>query len=240
MWNKELIVREGVRSDAHEQAKNAILVERTAPGLHEYLMERLLTRYVKPGDKVCELGAGSGAAAMRIASLGAEVTACDALVPAAPPVPFIAIDLDRDEAVEKLGKNAWDLVIAIEVIEHLESPVGFLKQLAALMNVNGLAVITTPNMESIANRGKFALRGRLRMFDSSDDPTHISPIFRELLIERYLRRANLVLVEEMTYPEDGFVVGRRMFRNVLNVFGAWLGPLGLAGDNRILVLRKGQ
>jgi len=126
-------------------------------------------------------------------------------------------------------------VTAVEVIEHLESPVAFLRNVAALLAPGGVAVITTPNVESLHARVKFLLKGTLRLLDEHGDPTHLSPIFLDLLRRQLLPRAGLVLVEATTYPPGGFRAGRRLYKLVTRP----LGPLlrgSLAGDNHVLVL----
>ncbi len=212
------------------------LEERTAPGLHDFLAREVLSRYA-PGARVVDLGAGSGALARRLADMGAEVTACDqAPVRAGPGVRFVPLDLDRPAFSEVVGRRVWDLVVAVEVIEHLEAPLAFLREVAALLAPREVAVITTPNLDSLPARGRFALKGSLRQFDRWGDPTHISPIFWPLLQERYLPQAGLSVAEHLFYPPLGFVVGRPLYQRALRPWGRLLAAAGLAGDVHVLVL----
>lgn len=215
------------------------LIERTVPGLHDFLMEKVVGNYLSPGCRVVDLGAGSGALAVRLEALGAEVTACDQIVPEDPPIRFMQLDLDRPSGRDGLPTGIWDCVTAVEVIEHLESPTGFLRQIAALLSPTGVAVITTPNLDSLSSRWRFALRAKLRMFDEWGDSTHVSPIFRDLMQRHYLPRAGLRIVEEITYPATGFVAGRKLYRDLLRPAAGWLGKRGLGGDSRIWVVAHG-
>jgi 2-polyprenyl-3-methyl-5-hydroxy-6-metoxy-1,4-benzoquinol methylase len=49
----------------------------TMPGLHEYVVNEVLPRFVKPGERAIDLGAGSGALAVRMQKFGWDVTAAD-------------------------------------------------------------------------------------------------------------------------------------------------------------------
>jgi SAM-dependent methyltransferase len=205
-----------------------------APGLHQFLLSNVIGPRVSSGMKAIDLGCGSGDLALAVEKLGASTTGADREPPIGLSLRVEAVDFDRDDLVEHLG-TGWDMVTAVEVIEHLESPIGFLRQIRSLLGPDGLAIVTTPHTASLPARGKFAVTGRLRMFDRADDPTHISPIFRSLL-PRYLERTGLRLVEERLYPPAGFVVGRPMYQRAMRPLGRWLGPRSLAGDILIMVL----
>jgi 2-polyprenyl-3-methyl-5-hydroxy-6-metoxy-1,4-benzoquinol methylase len=49
----------------------------TNSGLHEFVGERVLARYARPGVRAADLGAGPGAMAARLRSLGCDVVAVD-------------------------------------------------------------------------------------------------------------------------------------------------------------------
>ena len=217
---------------------SSVLLERTVPGLHDFLAERVIARHATPGAKACELGAGSGAFSRRLTVAGFDVTACDVTVPDNPPVPFVRADLDTGLLPHAFEPEHFDLVIAIEVIEHLEAPVAFLRTVASLLAPGGTAIITTPHLDSLPARIRFALKGTLRMFDRWGDPTHISPIFRSLLVDRYLPRAGLVPIEIVTFPESGFVAGRSAYRKVLRPLSRLLAKRQLAGDCLVVAVRR--
>lgn len=212
------------------------LTERTVPGLHDFVFASLIDGMER--GKVLDLGAGTGAFAQRLAGAGFDVTAVDRDGTGFQAgVDFRAVDLGVAGWESELGPGQWPLVVAIEVIEHLEAPIAFLRSLATLLGEGGHAVVTTPNVDSLPARAKFLLRGKLRMLDEHGDPTHISPIFWDLLTRQYLPQAGLRLVHASTYPPGGFVAGRPAYRRVL----ATARPLlerrpRLTGDNHVLVL----
>ena len=139
-----------------------------------------------------------------------------------------------------VGVERFELVTAVEVIEHLESPVRFLRNVRRLLSPGGAAVITTPNVENAPARVKFLLTGRLRMMDQAGDPTHISPIFFDLFVRQYLPRAGLRLERHSLYPASGYKVTRARYAWLFRVTSALLPGETLVGDNHVLVLRPGD
>jgi 2-polyprenyl-6-hydroxyphenyl methylase / 3-demethylubiquinone-9 3-methyltransferase len=96
-----------------------------------------------------DVGCGAGLLAEPLARLGAEVTAIDA----APELIEVAkghaagagLKIDyRATAVEKLS-GTFDLVTAMEVVEHVADPKAFLASLAARLAPGGLLILSTPN-----------------------------------------------------------------------------------------------
>ena len=101
------------------------------------------------GRTALDVGCGAGLLAEPLARLGAKVTAIDA----APQVIAVARDhaagqglaIDyRHAAVEELDGH-FDVVTAMEVIEHVADPQAFLHSLAARLAPDGVLVLSTPN-----------------------------------------------------------------------------------------------
>jgi 2-polyprenyl-3-methyl-5-hydroxy-6-metoxy-1,4-benzoquinol methylase len=217
------------------------LIERTVEGLHDYLEHCVLPRSRRPGQRAIDLGAGSGALAIRLERLGYDVLAVDTDRPSfEAQVVFCAVDLNESGFADALGREGFALVTAVEVIEHLQSPIAFLQGVRALLADDGIAVVTTPNLDSLPARVKFLVKGKVRMFDERGDPTHITPILWDLLVRQYLPCSGLRIVEQHLYPPDGFLSGRPAYRRALNLVGPWLTRCGprLVGDNHVLVLSR--
>lgn len=178
-----------------------ILVERTLPGLHEHLVPRI----PKPErvSSVLDIGCGTGAWLARLRDngyrglVGADL---DTSQFAAAGIRCIRADLDADEL--DLDEASFDLVTAIEIIEHLHNPGRLLLHASRLMRADGRLLLTSPNVESALARLKFLMTGRLKHFDRYGDPTHVSPII-ESCLARMLSRYGLTIDRSWGYPEDG-------------------------------------
>ena len=212
-----------------------LLEERTISGLHDFLGP-ILKRYAIPGGRAIDLGAGSGALAVRLRDLGYEVIALDMNSEKyKADIPFIHLNLNNPD-FSPLGNGVFDLVTAVEVIEHLESPIAFLRHIRSWCKPGGMALITTPNMDNVPSRFRFLLTGKLHMMDEKV-PNHISPIFYDLFIRQYLPRAGLKLVEHHFFPENGYKVSRKSYSWIFRLIARLLPGNTLLGDVHVFVLK---
>lgn len=174
-----------------------------ASGVHEEVAN-LVVKFV-PEDKrksarVLDLGAGNGALALRMADLGfTDLTAWD--LDAHPlegldGVSVEAVDLDTDFGNDPEAKGAFSVVLAVEIIEHLENPYHFARELERVLAPEGIAIITTPNIESAIGRLKFLRLGEHRWFGEVcyEESQHISALTMWQL-EVALDRAGLKIIE---------------------------------------------
>lgn len=101
------------------------------------------------GRTALDVGCGAGLLAEPLARLGARVTAIDAsaeLVAAASAhASGQGLDIDyRALPVERLD-GTFDLVTAMEVIEHVADPMAFVSALSERLAEGGMLILSTPN-----------------------------------------------------------------------------------------------
>ncbi len=209
----------------------------TNKGLHDFVGQQVLPHFVRPGLKAADLGSGPGAMAARLSEMGCDVIAADQSANGfAPKLPHHSVNFNQPEFASKLGERAYGIVTAIEVIEHLESPIGFLRSVGRLLSPGGIAVLTTPNVDSFPARFKFFLTGKIRTMDEHSEPTHISPIFFDLFRRQFLPLAGLRLRQHLLFPPDGFQLSRKTVAFSMRLAASVLSGESIIGDNHIFVL----
>lgn len=142
------------------------------PGLHAYVAD-ILSKHVPVPASVLELGAGSGALSMRMADIGYTVTATDAVLENFRPhdhIHFLQVDLD-----ERFSDNfaeQFDVVVAVEIIEHLENPMHVFREVSRLVKPGGMFLMTTPNVNNPVSAALFCRFGHHLWFSERDRGFH--------------------------------------------------------------------
>jgi len=166
--------------------------------------------------------------------------------------PTIAVDIDRGDYQRSGHSSApfvWanlddalpdlplpiDGAVGIEVIEHLENPLRFLRQVADLLPDGGWFVVTTPNILSLSSRLEFLVRGKEFGFSDLDYETngHISPVSLTQL-RRLGTRVGL-RVEVVTYNVGRIPLPK--VRRRVELGGRW-SRSELLGESLIVKFRK--
>lgn len=133
--------------------------------------------------RILDLGAGEGYVCQLLRERGyTAVDACDYLEDnfKVKEVPFHKADLNEHIP---LPDGTFDCVISIEVLEHMENHVRFIKEAMRVLKPGGIAIFTTPNVLSLPSRWHFMLYGYTDCAPRPLDPTceeyfmqHINPI----------------------------------------------------------------
>jgi hypothetical protein len=102
----------------------------------------------------------------------------------------------------------------------------------------GIAILTTPNVENVAGRLKFLVRGEVRAMDRNS-PEHITPIHLELFARQIVPASGLVMLRHFVYPPNAFpLTGRRWMIPFFRLLMPLLRGPALAGDTHFFVLQK--
>lgn len=120
------------------------IFKRAATSLHQHVL-----RYpVRPGMSVVELGAGQGHISRVFHQRGAVVLAVDLVrPPQAFPFPFIEHDLEGGFADSILAERGpVDLVIMLDVIEHLAEPERAIHDVWRILKPGGVLLLSTGNV----------------------------------------------------------------------------------------------
>jgi SAM-dependent methyltransferase len=149
------------------------------PGTHEAVQDAVRRL---PRGALLDAGAGEGAFSLWAREQGFHVTAMDSA-----PEFFQASDVvcqggNLDEPWP-FDSRSFDVVVAIEVIEHVENHYHFLRECCRVVRPGGRIVISTPNCHSLESRWNYMLTG---FEDSAPRPidhrrpdlsmAHINPI----------------------------------------------------------------
>jgi SAM-dependent methyltransferase len=148
------------------------------PGLHEYLFAQV-SKHRQSRGEVLDLAAGTGAMSLRLSDHGFQVTATDYVCEnfrLHDSVPFFACDLNDDFSKGREGQ--FDMIMASEIIEHLENPRHFARQCFKLLRHGGKLVLSTPNVDCVASIVSTLRTGTFQWFGDVEYSRdgHITPL----------------------------------------------------------------
>ncbi len=133
------------------------------PRVHEAVLD-IVREKLSPGAHVADLGAGSGALSVRLQDHGYRVTALDSNTEGMA-AGIDSVEIDVTDLSASVGEHVFDASLAVEVIEHVDSPVELLRNMIKITKPGGIILISTPNVLHPYSRLKFLLRGTLWHFD---------------------------------------------------------------------------
>jgi SAM-dependent methyltransferase len=184
----------------------------SAPATSRRVLD-LLSDIDWPGARIVDVGAGRGhfvrlvAEALRARDLDADdrVFACD-VVPESFEVEEISCRPIAADGRLPFADGQFDAVVSIEVIEHVEDPFFFWRELARIAKPRATIVVTTPNVLNVNSRLRTLFTGFPLLFDplplDRHDPRrlggHIHPLTPYYLAYGALRAG---LIEPSFHPD---------------------------------------
>jgi 2-polyprenyl-3-methyl-5-hydroxy-6-metoxy-1,4-benzoquinol methylase len=200
--------------------------------IYRMVSDALSSRHLG-GGVLLDVGCGVGRLRQYVSGqfgryLGADVVRYEDLPP---DVDFCLVNLDAQRV--ELPDNAADVVAAVETIEHLENPRGFMRELVRLVSPGGWVVVSTPNQLSLLSKLTLVLKNQFNSFQDGCYPAHITALL-EVDLRRMAAECGLVDVT-VGYSIQGRVPGTPWH------YPRWLSrqfPRALS-DNVMLVARKG-
>ena len=145
--------------------------------LHSDVMD-LMKPYVKEGMTVIDFGCGQGAFSQRLADAGLTVDVCDHDTDQLKAKVRNKYQIDLNTTiVNEVIKEKYDMVVAMEIIEHLQNPWKYLSDAMSILKDGGLIVLSTPNVSNFISRLRFFMKGTLLAFEKTDlKHGHITPL----------------------------------------------------------------
>jgi 2-polyprenyl-3-methyl-5-hydroxy-6-metoxy-1,4-benzoquinol methylase len=126
-------------------------------------------------DTLVDIGSGSGTFSRLMAQQVKHTILLDAYPPQnlGPGFTCYACDLN---GVWPLKQGGVSLAVALEVIEHLENPRHFFRELNRILVIDGYVFISMPHNTNFFARLLFLMKGKHRYFQDNAYPAHITPL----------------------------------------------------------------
>jgi len=162
---------------------------------------------LRPGQRVLEVGCSTGALSERMRALGCTVVGIEQRADAAERARAFCESVlvgDVERMPLALPKRSFDVLLLLDVLEHLVDPVAAVARLVPLVRDAGIVVVALPNVAHWSIRGQL-VRGRFEYVDSGIlDRTHLH-LYTLRTAERLLGSAGLEILEKDIIPDTPFL-----------------------------------
>jgi SAM-dependent methyltransferase len=208
MWTKELQFNPNKKPEIIKNNFQGLNIY-SSPGVHEQAFSFFQALNLDKNVSICILGAGAGAFDERLYLAGYKnITALEFYPEVYKSKGKLISNIDLNEDFSQIGK--FDVVVALDIIEHLENQFHFLRQIKSILKGNGYLIINTPNPASTYSRFKFFYVGYLSCFNPSD-VAHINPIFDHIfknylaILKMQIKKTGSLNVWKLSVYEKGFL-----------------------------------
>jgi 2-polyprenyl-3-methyl-5-hydroxy-6-metoxy-1,4-benzoquinol methylase len=158
------------------------------------------------GGDLLDVGCGSGRLWGFVRGRFASYTGVDVVRYDGFPADGQFVEADADAGAVPLPDGSFDVVAAVETIEHLDGPRRFVAELVRLLRPGGWLVVTTPNQLSLHSLLSLVLRGYFAAFAEAPGlyPAHLTALVETDLLriarERGLADARIVYTDRGRVP----------------------------------------
>lgn len=172
------------------------ILQKASGNLHNEVLS-ITKKYLLKSKCILDFGCGEGAFSKRLIDEGFIVDACDVdkdqlKVNVSK---FIHLDLNNENILANFD-NRYHAIYSLEVIEHIENPWKYIRDIKSLLNDDGYLFISTPNISNFSSRIRFFLRGTFQGFEKQDlTYGHITPI-NSVHFENILKTEGFEIIEK--------------------------------------------
>jgi len=119
--------------------------------------------------KILDVGCGSGEILYILKTCGFKnLVGVDIIDQNLKGIKYFKIDINNPEELKKSLKEKFDVVLLIEVIEHVWKPYELLETCYSLLKKGGFLIISTPNLSSYMNLYSMLVYGESYFFTEKD------------------------------------------------------------------------
>ncbi|MFT8736047.1 MAG: bifunctional 2-polyprenyl-6-hydroxyphenol methylase/3-demethylubiquinol 3-O-methyltransferase UbiG [Zymomonas mobilis] len=137
-------------SSAMLHRMNPVRLSYIRQAIDQYFVTAFGNPFPLMGKKVLDIGCGAGLLSEPLSRLGGDVTGVDAasenvaVAKAHAEQQHLKINYMAGD-LETVEDSHFDLITAMEVLEHVADPAEFIQAIAAKLDQNGLLILSTPN-----------------------------------------------------------------------------------------------
>ena len=212
-------------------------MKRLRPGLdyHSMKLLHLLSRYCPPPGRLLEIGCATGRFLSDAHAAGYSVTGVE---PAAAHRELIPSQIASSVFLQKLEDvefpdSIFDVIVAIQLIEHLLDPTVFAETLKRVLKPGGIAYVETPNFDCVSRRLQVASWMNYNIF-----PGHWH-LFNPRSMAVFCERIGLRMVRQWTFFKALDIHSRSVpLGRALVALDHTLGRIGMGNNVAVLITKN--